>query len=230
MASEVPIQPQLPRETRRDVSLAPPRCGFVASLELHLILRHLPWTHAPCQVPSPSVVIGTSSWVSPTLQDASSWTCLPVVPCLHHGRVQAAAPTPRRTKGPWGRATPKGHAKTRECRCVWGLCRPWPWGVGALVQDSDEWPRGRSQSSRSTFQSLSSLPSCLFSGKGTSFTCQSHTQGKGTGGWGVQGQWSPPGSGSPAALLPVSFLSREASQGAGTGLEGARVGGARGGC
>lgn len=103
-------------------------------------------------------------------------------------------------------------------------------GRGALVQDSDEWPRGGSQNGRSTFQSLSSLPSWLFSGKGTSFKCQSHTQGKGTAGWGMQGQWSPPGSGSPAALLPVSFLSREASQGAGTGLEGARVGGARGGC
>lgn len=130
MASEVPIQPQLPRETRRDVSLATFQvrvCGIFGTpsdpAPPALDPRPLPGT------PRRPVVTGTSSWVSPTLQDASSWTCLPVVPCLHHGRVQAAA-HPQEDKGPVGQSHPKGHAKTRECRCVWGLCRPWPWGVG----------------------------------------------------------------------------------------------------
>lgn len=89
MASEVPIQPQLPRETRRDVSLAPPRCGFVASLELHLILRHLPWTHTPCQVPP-----------------AAPWSLAPPHGCLRPCRMRPAGPA-----CPWSPASIMGGSR-----------------------------------------------------------------------------------------------------------------------
>lgn len=182
MASEVPIQPQLPRETRRDVSLAPPRCGFVASLELHLILRHLPWTHAPCQVPP-----------------AAPWSLAPPHGCLRPCRMRPAGPA-----CPWSPASimggsrllrpPPGGQRARGAEPPQRPCQDprmqmrvgsvpaLAMGRGALVQDLDEWPRGRSQNGRSTFQSLSSPPLGSSQGKGPHLRVRVTRRGRGLGG------------------------------------------------
>lgn len=89
---------------------------------------------------------------------------------------------PQEDKGPVGQSHPKRPCQDPRMQMRVGSVPALAMGRGALVQDLDEWPRGRSQNGRSTFQSLSSPPLGSSQGKGPHLRVRVTRRGRGLGG------------------------------------------------